>query len=299
VVELLDARAITTADDGVEWNDTTDVIGGSAGIGLFLLHAADRFALPAARPLAVRAGRRLLARAIPATGGRTWPMDGTHRQRFPNFAHGTAGIAYFLATLFRTTGDGAFLDAAVAGARHLQAIADTAGDACLILHHEPDADGRRLFYLGWCHGPAGAARLWHRLWQATGDRTWLAWMDRSARAILASGIPERETPGFWNNVGLCCGSAGVGELFLARHRAGDPEALPFARRVAAQILAAGTRDASGARWPHAEHRTRPAEVGAQTGWMQGAAGIGAWFLQLDAAERAAASPAASLPDLPF
>ena len=58
------------------------------------------------------------------------------------------------------------------------------------------------------------------------------------------------------------------------------------------------RDTGGIRWPHAEHRTRPAEVAAQTGWMQGAAGIGAWFLHLDAFERGAAPPI-RLPDSPF
>jgi lantibiotic modifying enzyme len=298
VVALLGERAIPRGD-GVEWNDTTDIIAGSAGIGLFLLHAADRFDAPDARPLAIRAGRRLLARAIPDAGGRKWPMDGTSPQRLPNFSHGTAGVAYFLATLYQASGDRAFLDAALAGAAYLQAVARTDGDICLIFHHEPDADGRRLYYLGWCHGPAGTARLWHRLWQATNDRTWQSWTAKSARAILASGVPERQAPGFWNNVGQCCGSAGVGAFFLARHRAGDPEALPFARRTAAQILAAATRDASGARWVHAEHRTRPADVAAQTGWMQGAAGVGAFFLQLDAAEQGRLVAPLPWPDAPF
>ena len=156
-----------------------------------------------------------------------------------------------------------------------------------MFHHEPDAAGRSLYYLGWCHGPAGTARLWYRLWQATGDRAWLDWASRSARAIVASGIPEQATPGFWNNVGVCCGSAGVAGFFLAHHRAtADVASLAFARRVSARILAAATRDTGGIRWPHAEHRTRPAEIVAQTGWMQGAAGIGAWFLHLDAFERA-------------
>jgi lantibiotic modifying enzyme len=297
VVERLESRAIARSG-GVEWNDTTDIIAGSAGIGLFLLHAADRFDLPAARPLAVRAGRRLLARAIPDAGGRKWPMNGTSAQRLPNFSHGTAGVAYFLASLHQATKDPAFLEGAIAGAAYLQAVAKTDGEMCLVFHHEPDAEGQRLYYLGWCHGPAGTARLWHRLWQTTGDDAWLAWTAKSARAILASGIPERPTPGFWNNVGQCCGSAGVAEFVLARHRAGDPEALPFARRLTAQILANATRDAAGTRWAHAEHRTRPAEVAAQTGWMQGAAGIGAWFLHLDSFEHGGPGPI-RWPDSPY
>jgi lantibiotic modifying enzyme len=298
VVSILQARAVERGA-GVEWNDTIDVISGSAGIGLFLLYAAEALDMPEARTLAARAGRRLLERGRDDAGGRKWPMDGTSAQLLPNFSHGTAGVAYFLATLYQATKDRAFLDGALAGAAYLKAIAHTDGDVCLIYHHEPDDAGRRLYYLGWCHGPAGTARLWYRLWQATGDRAWLEWASKSARAIVGSGIPDRPTPGFWNNVGVCCGSAGVAEFFLAHHRAtGDAASLAFARRVTAQILASASRDASGIQWPHAEHRARPAEIVAQTGWMQGAAGIGAWFLHLDGFERGAA-PSIRFPDSPF
>jgi lantibiotic modifying enzyme len=298
VVAMLQARAIERGA-GIEWSDTTDVISGAAGIGLFLLLAADALDLPEARALATKAGRRLLERGRDEAGGRKWPMDGSSAQLLPNFSHGTAGVAYFLATLYQATKDRAFLDAALAGAAYLKAIARTDGDACLIFHHEPDAAGRGLYYLGWCHGPAGTARLWYRLWQATGDRAWLDWASKSARAIVTSGIPDRPTPGFWNNVGVCCGSAGVAEFFLAHHRAaGDAASLAFARRVSDHILAKATRDAAGIRWPHAEHRTRPTEIAAQTGWMQGAAGIGAWFLHLDAFERGTAPPI-RFPDSPF
>ena len=296
------ARLAAQADArgaGVEWNDTTDVIAGAAGIGLFLLDAARTLDTPAARDLAARAGRRLIERGRTEPVGTSWPMDGRSTQRYPNFSHGTAGIAYFLATLHRETGDRAFLDAALSGARYLQSIAHTEGDVCLVFHHEPDAEGRRLHYLGWCHGPAGTARLWHRLWQITDDPTWREWTARSARGLQASGIPEREAPGFWRNAGQCCGAAGVAEFALAWHRVtGDAAALAFARRLSAHILATATRDASGTRWIHAEHRTRPGEVAAQTGWMQGAAGLGAWFLHLDAFERGVTPPRA-LPDSPF
>jgi lantibiotic modifying enzyme len=298
VVDRLAASA-EPRGTGVAWNDTTDVISGSAGIGLFLLHAARTLDVPSARALAVRAGHRLLERGRPEAAGTSWPMDGRSEQRYPNFSHGTAGVAYFLATLYQETGDRAFLDAAIAGARYLQAVANTEGDACFVFHHEPAAEGRRLFYLGWCHGPAGTARLWHRLWQITGEAVWLDWTAKSARGLLASGAPEHETPGFWNNAGQCCGSAGVAEFALAWHRAaGDAAALAYARRVTAQILSKATRDDAGIRWVHAEHRTRPRELAAQTGWMQGAAGLGAWFLHLDAFERGEAPPPA-LPDSPF
>jgi len=114
VVAMLQARAVERGA-GVEWNDTTDVIAGSAGIGLFLLYAAEALDAPEARTLAARAGRRLLERSRDEAGGRTWPMDGTSAQLLPNFSHGTAGIAYFLASLYQATKDRAFLDGALAG----------------------------------------------------------------------------------------------------------------------------------------------------------------------------------------
>lgn len=250
--------------------------------------------------LAARAGRRLLALGTPEAGGLKWAMKPGEPLHLPNFSHGTAGIAYFLATLYEATRERAFLDGALAGATYLKAVAKTEGDMCLVFHHEPDAAGQSLYYLGWCHGPAGTARLWYRLWQVTGDRAWLEWTHKSARAILASGVPERQTPGFWNNVSQCCGSAGVAEFFLALHRAsGEAAYLAYAKRVSVQLVSTATRDAAGARWIQAEHRTKPTEVAAQTGWMQGAAGVGAWFLRLDASERGVPAGASVLPDSPF
>ena len=95
-----------------------------------------------ARDLAAAAGRRLIAQAMPAEGGLKWAMTPAKPTRlYPNFSHGTAGIAYFLATLHQETKDRAFLDPALAGARYLLKVARTEGDQCLVFHHEPEADG--------------------------------------------------------------------------------------------------------------------------------------------------------------
>ena len=124
-------------------------------------------------------------------------------------------------------------------------------------------------------------------------------MRRSARAIETSGIPEQETPGFWNNAGPCCGLAGVAEFFLELYRLeGRPSDLEFCRRVTRTLVARAKRDAAGARWVQAEHRVRPAELAAQTGWMQGAAGIGAWLVRLASFE-AGREVRVVLPDSPF
>jgi hypothetical protein len=68
--------------------------------------------------------------------------------------------------------------------------------------------------------------------------------------------------------------------------------------MTADLLARGTRDAQGLRWVQAEHRVQPQLLVAQTGYMQGAAGIGMWLLRLDAAERGR-TPFVRFPDSPW
>lgn len=285
-LDLVHAAA-RPSGNGVSWDPVTDIVGGAAGTVLFLLRMARELDRPASRDLALQAGLWLAGLGIPEAGGLKWrwsTLPQASERLMPNFSHGTAGIAYALATLHLETGRKEPLEAAVAGGRYLQAVADTSGDGCLIFHHEPG--GRDLHYLGWCHGPAGTSRLFHQLARATGDETWREWELRGARSLLESGIPEKQTPGFWNNAGPCCGSAGVAEFFLQLHaRTRDPEHLAFARRVARHLLGRATPAANGLKWVHAEHRVRPDYTYAQTGYMQGAAGIGMLLLHMDAVDR--------------
>jgi lantibiotic modifying enzyme len=198
----------------------------------------------------------------------------------PNFSHGTAGVSYFLAELYHSTGDQRFLNVAIQGAEHLLAIANDSG---LVYHHEPD--GLDLFYLGWCHGPAGTARLFYTLYKLTGNDTWKDALLRSSEAVLACGIPTRQTPGFWNNVGQCCGSVGIARFYLGLHAAfGDKRFLDFSKALTNDVLRRASREDNGIKWIQAEHRKRPELLIAQTGFMQGSAGIGTWLLWLDAFE---------------
>ena len=271
-------------DKGIEWSQTTDIISGTAGTGLFLLYAARELKDPSLLDLAAQAGWRLMELGQAEGGGTKWAMDPDYPRLMPNFSHGTAGISYFLASLYKETKKEEFLDAALSGARYLRSIARTEGDVCLIFHHDPD--GKDLHYLGWCHGPTGTSNLFYLLYQLTGDKSWMSWVERCARAVLNSGIPGKETPGFWNNVGQCCGSAGVAEFILSLHRITKKQGyLDFARRLTSDLLNRGTRDEFGLRWVQAEHRTRPELLFAQTNLMQGAAGIGIWLLHLDAFEQ--------------
>ena len=286
---------------GAAWNASHDIIAGSAGIVLTLAWL-DRHggAWPGWRDDAVRVGDRLLEVGMPDAGGLKWGISNAVPRRYPNFSHGTAGVAYTLATLSRETGERRFLDGALAGERYLRAVATrTAGDGLRIFHSEPG--GEAIFYLSWCHGPAGTARLYHRLADVTGDATWRATIPQLAQAIAAGGVPETrpDRSGYWNNIGQCCGSCGIVEFFVGLHvMTGDARHLAFARRVMDDAVARGTADGDGLRWVQAEHRMRPDLLVAQTGLMQGAAGVGLALLHLDGA-MAGRAPAVALPDAPL
>jgi len=285
VLERIAARASVT-DDGVHWHDLTEMLWGTAGIASLMPALGPGYLGAEALDLAVRAADWLLTQAEPAPAGIRWSLgpawDARHRgyrRRFPNFAHGTAGIGFFLARLAQVTGERRFLDASLAGTEWIMTTVRTDEDTCAAFHHDPD--GTELFTLGWCHGPPGLGWLFRQLELTTGETTWRTWLRRAARADLLSGIPARKEPGFWDNVARCCGSAGVAEFFLDLHRLeGRPEDLAFAVTLVDDILARAIEDHSGMRWSNYEFRLPEPDLPPETTYLQGAAGIGSTLLRL-------------------
>jgi lantibiotic modifying enzyme len=273
---------------------TNDIISGSAGIGLALLWADQMIGDQDSRALAMAAGRTLMDIGVHDKGGTKWPTTKDATTLYPNFAHGTAGVAFYLATLLKMTGERSFLAGALAGAKYLQSIANTEGGGFKVFHHEPG--GEDLYYMSWCHGPAGTARLYHRLAQITGRARWEEIVHEAATATIASGAPEKQSPGFWNNISQCCGNAGIGEFFIAlQRRQPKPEYQSMIDRVRANTLERATAEGDGLKWIQAENRTSPNDLVAQTGYMQGAAGVGAFYLHADALAKGRA-PAIVWPD---
>jgi hypothetical protein len=118
--------------------------------------------------------------------------------------------------------------------------------------------------------------------------------------MLMPSAPERQTPGLWNVVCQCCGTAGIIDFFVGLWAGtGDPGYLAYARRVAEQTLSRATsHDGKGFRWYQAWTRTQPGVVAAETGYMIGAAGVGSSFLHLALAEQGRYA-AILFPDNPF
>ncbi len=287
---------------GLDWNGVSDIIGGSAGTGLFLLRLHEvtgqaRF-LRAAESTAVHLAT--VARPDPDGPGRWWPMAEGADLHYPNFAHGTSGVAFFLRRVAGHTTDPLLrtqlLEATAAGMRWLEAHGEAG--ACVVYHHEPG--GEDLQYAGWCHGPVGTGRLF-LLASSDGlalppDLGSAAWV--GTEWLLGLGPEPGESPsGYWGNVSVCCGTAGMLAWLLDLHLAtGEVAWLEQARTYARVLTGWAVRDGAGARWPQAEHRVRPELVQAQTGWMQGAAGISAMLLRLHLVEQGRAADIVRLPD---
>jgi lantibiotic modifying enzyme len=265
---------------GVRWNNYNDVMGGSAGIGLALLALGKQLHRPELIRLAVQAGTDLVANSNTASHGRYWLHKLDAERQYPNFSHGTAGVGYFLLKLYEQIGKRRFLSTARDAAEYLDSIASVApATNCLIPHDL--SDGKELFYLGWCHGPAGTDRFFDELFVISREAKWRELGEAAAETVLHSGIPEKRTPGYWNNVSRCCGAVAVGEFFLARYRrersASDRE---FAIRIGKYLASNAQADADGLKWVQAETRIEPDKIMAQTGLMQGAAGVGLFFVHL-------------------
>jgi lantibiotic modifying enzyme len=302
VFELL-ASAASQSGSGVNWSETTEVLWGTAGIGFMLISIGERAIGRRAVDLAVQAGDWLLTVAHHTPEGVRWDLgEGVARQRpdarriwFPNFAHGTAGIAAFLARLGAVTNDERYVDAARGAAAWILTTCRTDDDTCAARHHNPgmyrdevglgparaDGDESPVYTMGWCHGPPGLGWFFRELQLATGDAVWAQWIARTARAVRGSGIPERREPGFWDNVGRCCGSAGVAEYFLDLHTwRGDPDDLAFAVTMVDDLLTRAIVDEHGMRWSNVEFRTDPPDLPPETTFFQGASGIGGTLLRL-------------------
>lgn len=264
----------------------SDIIGGTAGIMLAAIWAGGEHAAT----IANAGGDILLRAAVPTDAGLDWGMYPGAPSRMPNFSHGTAGVATALAIAGVTLDRPDFVHAAQLGAHHLltQSIFDDGG--CIIPHTIPDSSREvEPVTYGWCHGPTGTSYLFPALAHAgihdVGGYAVSDLHQRCMHSILTSGVPQRLRPGFWDNDGRCCGTAGTGDALLdATQNSLDPahadELLAGAHAMGDALIERAIRDDTGARWRFVEHRGEEPLLQPGTSYMQGAAGIAAFLLRL-------------------
>jgi lantibiotic modifying enzyme len=257
-----------------------DVVLGNAGIVL----GCSTLAGESADAVMTIGCEALLETAIPAPDGLAWKMYTGDRDRMmPNYSHGTAGVATALAVAGHRLQRDDFVAAAVQGAAHVISLADLSDDGFRLPLQIPPAEDREPFAYGWCHGPTGSVSLFGALQLAgvdtVGGRSCASWRDRCLRSLQTSGLPERLRPGFWDNDGRCCGTAGVLNAVLDHVQATrDEQLMAFADVLADAILSRAITDPRDERftyWRFHEHRQDPPDLDPSVGWMQGTAGIAA------------------------
>jgi hypothetical protein len=239
---------------------------GNAGIGLGALRVGRL-------DLAVAAVTPYLASADRTRDGVNWAVRPSPA-RSHHLAHGTLGIVLALAAVGQAAGRPDLVDLALAGAADVVGRNEETPDGFLVPHSDPPHRPELIerYSYGWCNGPAGDAQVFRLLGRITGDPTWTGLVDDCWRTVLGSGLPRRIRPGFWDNNGRCCGTAGV--LALACDRIVERgDCLDFADELVKDLDEHATVDDAGVRWSNHEHRATPSDLPPRPGWAMGNAGI--------------------------
>lgn len=254
-----------------------DLMSGQAGVMLVLLTVGDESVRRVASDLA----DQLIAEAEWIDGLPDWFPRRDRRVFQPNFTHGLAGIGFAFAIAGRVLARADLVDIAISAGRRLIQLGIQPDGTLAVPQSIPLANPQAPVSYGWCHGATGTLRLFEQLDQTQPEASWAQYAQASRQAVRSSGLPARLYPGFWDNLGQCCGTAGVGEMALDRYQqTGDKEWLAWAETLAVDVLNRSINDESGVRWSHTEHRMDPPELEPAAGFMQGTAGIASWLLRL-------------------
>jgi len=207
-------QLVSSRFNGERWGAQFELLGGNAGIALGALSAGDA-------DLAQEAVDPYLRTAEPTDGGMQWEVKAGMPARFHHISHGTFGIVAALARVGAATGRTELVDLALAGAADVVSRNEADESGFLVPHSDPPHMPELIerYSYGWCHGPTGDAQVFRLLATVTDDPAWAAMADRCWHTVTHSGLPARVRPGFWDNSGRCCGTAGV--LALACDRVAE------------------------------------------------------------------------------
>ncbi|NHZ36274.1 lanthionine synthetase LanC family protein [Massilia rubra] len=218
----------------ITWPDLTH---GAAGQGLAAMLCAH--SLGTAAPLAM-AGRcaRYLADTQAPDGSWVMPegVPGMSGETISGFAHGVAGMVFFLLEHGARFNDDTSRASAARGLRWLEAHALAPDGAAALQWHYSDRQG--AVWNWWCHGAPGIALTFLRAYRHTGDPA----MALLARRALGAIDGHLRAP----NLTICHGLAGIGEILLeAAHTLGEPAWRDKAATLAGTIAHLGHRCADG------------------------------------------------------
>lgn len=264
----LAGRALQLAGALPTQSPNPDLTHGTAGLGLMSLHlwratGDDEFARRARRSAAA-----LLAAAVEGDGGLGWATESSFDsifagERYYGFAHGNAGIGYFLLAQAVSGGGRDCLEGAERAAETLLTtmISD---DGAARWCEGPGHEDIPLPY--WCTGSSGVGSFLLRLGRSTGsDRA------RKAAEMAAEAVVNHSWVG---PLGQCHGSAGNADFLLDMADAhGESRYEAWANELARTIFARRVYRDGRAVFPGPG-----GEVSAE--WADGLSGILAFLLRL-------------------
>jgi lantibiotic modifying enzyme len=221
----------------IDWPDLTH---GAAGQGIAALNCAFLLNIPDLAFYSHRCVDYLLEHQN-ADGSWSCPdgVEGMEGVTYTGFAHGVAGIVYFLATYSHhlNISNGKF--AAELGGKWLLEQARSSDDEeSLWWAMRSDSDES---WRWWCHGSPGIALAFLALFRLTGKQQYA---DIARSALRTHPFEVR-----YSNLSQCHGLSGFGEILLeAFHVLGDPEWLARAENVGLTLHALARQDESGVCW---------------------------------------------------
>lgn len=200
------AEKIMTEDPG----PVTDILGGAAGNGLFLLRLWEASRQEEYLRGALRNGEWLRDRAVRDRSGCYWPMVVSDAKPWYalGFAHGLAGIAYFLLLLHQVQPEGAWADLAREGLQTLsrQAVPNQGG-----LNWPPTLNDEKAEACQWCHGAPGVGLAFAKAYEVLGETSFLETAEAAGKTTFAYADVR-------HNPSQCHGLAGNAELFIELYR---------------------------------------------------------------------------------
>jgi serine/threonine protein kinase len=238
----------------IDWFDVTH---GAAGQGIaamvcepWLLHSGEALGRFAAR--LVEAQEEDGSWRVPAG------VDGLSGQTLSGFAHGCAGIVYFLAACASRPGMSDVEQASRRGAQWLLNNALETDEGTL---EWPYSDALAERWKWWCHGSPGIALAFLRLFRSTGDGMYA---DAAVKALKVHTEDPRAT-----NLSVCHGLSGLGEVYLeAEAVLGHRQWLRRAEAIAHTLLVVSQPTSEGhLKWLVEDPYTPTADL------MVGAAGV--------------------------
>ncbi|MGH8900548.1 MAG: class IV lanthionine synthetase LanL [Egibacteraceae bacterium] len=231
--EPMAQRAITLAKRIPTSWPNPDVTHGVAGAGLAQLYFWQATGDADFGERVQRCADDLVTTAQRQSSGVVWTVPTSFDSRFAGsthygFAHGAAGIAWFLLAAGVATGRDDCLELALAAGEALDAAAqrDDEGAATWPLDPDDEVGG----WVHWCHGSSGVGTFLVRLWQATG-------VDRFRELAETAAVAVRRDRWQASSV-VCHGLAGNGEFLLDMAAALDePRYQVWAEELASVLFA--------------------------------------------------------------